>query len=138
MKILKPGPRLFIALSIIFGLLLLLPLYLGLASGKWIDSAKMGGSIIALSVIVLGPIALVRVEVDEHEIRLRKYGVFKKRARFDLISHTYANVLAEKEWPLSLTIIGKDGNKEMMTINLKVLRKEDVSWLLSFTKLKII
>jgi hypothetical protein len=138
MKIIKPGSRPFIALGIVFGLILLLPLYLGLGLGKWADSAKMGGSIIVLGSIIIGPIALVRVEVDEHEICLRKYGVFKKQVRFDMISHSYTNILGEKDWPLSVTLVGKDGKEELMTINLKVFQKEDVSWLLSNTKLKVL
>lgn len=138
MKIIKLGSRPFIALGIVFGLFLLLPLYFGLVLGKWTDSAKMGCSIIVLGSIIISPIALVRVEVDEHVICLRKYGMFKKQVRFDMISHSYTNVLGEKDWPLSLTIVGKDGKEKLMTINLKVFQKEDVSWLLSLAKLKVI
>jgi hypothetical protein len=120
-----------------FGLILLLPLYLGITTGKWSDSGKMAGSIIVLAAIVLGSIALVRVEVDEDEIRLRKYGVIHRRVRFDTIGHTYTSALAEKDWPVSLTIVGQDGRKELMSIKLKVFGKEDVAWLLALPKLKV-
>jgi hypothetical protein len=66
-----------------------MPLDLGFGQGKWHDAGKMAGCLLVLPVIMFGPIAFARVEVDEEEIRL------------------------------------------------KILRKEDVTWLLSLPQLKI-
>ena len=137
MKTLRPGPRPFIALGTMFSLMLLAALYLGISSGKWADSGKLAGFVLVLAVVALGPIAFMRIEVDEGEIRLKKFGFIRKRARFGEIGRSFATVLAEKDWPLSLTIVRKDGMSELMSINLKNLRKKDVSWLLALPELKV-
>jgi len=61
----------------------------------------------------------------------------RKRARFTEVGHSSASVLAERDWPLSLTVVGKDGKRELMSINLKLLRKKDVAWLLALPELKV-
>lgn len=137
MKTLGPGPRPFIALGTTFGLMLLGSLYLGISTRKWAEAGKIAGLFLAIATIALGPIAFMRVEVDEGEIRLKKFGLIRKRVRFAEIGHSFASVLVEKDWPLSLTILGKDGANELMSINLKLLRKKDVAWLLALPELKV-
>ncbi len=137
MKTLKPGPRPFIALGTMFGLMFLMPLYVGINTGKWAAAGKMAGGILALAAFVLGPLAFTLVEVDDEEIRLKKFGLIWKRARFEDIGWSISSALAEKDWPLDLTIIGQDGESTLMSIRLKCFRKEDVAWLLTLSKLKI-
>lgn len=109
----------------------------GLRNRGWSDAAKDATWAFALPIIALGPIALVRVEVDAHEIRYQNFGIVWKRAQFDDIGRSFANVLGEKDWPVSLTLIAKDGKTELMVIRLKMLRKQDVDWLLSLPQLKL-
>lgn len=147
MKTLKPGPRPFFAFGTICVLMFLMPLYLGFSSGKWTDAGKMAGCLLILPVLMLGPIVSVRVEVDEEEIRLLNFGRIRKRVRFQAIGYSYASVLAEKDWPVSLKIMAEDidGKEEdedsvtteLMSVGLKIFRKEDVTWLLSLPQLKI-
>ncbi len=137
MKTLRPGPRPFVALGAIFGLMLLAPVYIGVGTGKWTDAGKIAAFVLAVALMVIGPTASLRVEVDGGEIRLKKYGIIRKRVSFTEIGFSIATVLAERDWPLSLTIVGKDQESELMSINLKVLRKKDVAWLLALPELKV-
>jgi hypothetical protein len=136
MKTLKPGPRPFIALSVICFLMFLLPLFLGIVKGKWEDAGKMAGCLLILPVLFFGPIVFFRIEVDDEEICLRNFGKIQKRVRFADINYSLSNTLAEKDWPVSLTSFGNEG-EELMTLGLKVLRKEDVTWLIQLPQLKI-
>ncbi len=133
MKTLRPGPRPFYALGTMSVLLLLFLVFAGFKTGDW----RPAGYGLLLPALLLGPIAFVRVEVDATEIRLRNFGVVRKRARFEDIGRSFPNVLAEKDWPVSLTIIGKDGETVLLTVRTKILRKEDVAWLLARPELKI-
>ena len=136
MRTLKPGPRPFIAMGTMYAVLCLLPLGAGIHTGKWIDAGKMAGVFLILPVIMFGPIVGIRIEIDDTEIQLRNFGGVKKRARFDEIDFSIPRVLAEKDWPVSLTIVGGDDQREMMVINMKLLKKEDVAWLLALPPLK--
>lgn len=138
MKILKPGPRPFWVLGTICVLIFFVPLSVGFKSGNWREAVKGAAFTLILPVIVLGPIAFARVEVDTHEIRVRNFGFVRKRARFDEISQSFVSVLAEKEWPVSVTLLAKDGESELMTLGLKMLRKPDVDWLLALPQLNIV
>jgi hypothetical protein len=133
MKTLRPGPRPFYALGGMSALLLLFLVFGSFTTGDW----KLAGYGLLFPVLVLAPLALIRVEVDTTEIRLRNLGVVWKRARFEDIGRSFANVLAEEDWPVSLTIIGKDGQTVLMTVRTKMLRKEDVGWLLARPELKV-
>jgi hypothetical protein len=137
MKTLKPGSRPFIALGTICGLLFLVPLYLGFGTGKWTDAGKMAGTTLIILAFLLGPIVFARLEIDEEEIRLWNLGRLRKRVRFEEIGHSSMRILGEKDWPVSLTIVGKDGESELMSVGLKIFRKEDVVWLLALPELKI-
>jgi len=136
MRTLKPGPRPFVAMGTMCSVLCLLPLAVGIHTGKWIDAGKMAGAFLILPVIMFGPIVGIRIEIDDTEIRLRNFGGVKQRARFDDIDFSIPKVLAEKDWPVSLTIVGGDDQREMMVINMKLLKKEDVAWLLALPPLK--
>lgn len=101
-----------------------------------------------LPLIPLIPISLGRVEVDDDEIRVRKFGKIGERVRFEEVGYSHVSVLAESNHPVTLTIFAKveeaeDENQEpedteLMTVGLKILRKEDVAWLLSLPQLKIL
>lgn len=107
----------------------------------------MAGCLIVLPALMFGAIASFRLEVDEDEIRLKNFGFIRKRVRFQEIGYSYASVLGEKDWPVSLKIIGRaeegvsegddSDEHELMTVGLKILRKDDVTWLLSLPQLKI-
>ena len=133
MRTLRPGPRPFYALGTMSVLLLLFLVLASFKTGDW-TLAAYG---LLFPVLVLAPLAFVRVEIDATEIRLRNFGVVWKRARYADIGRSFANVLAEKDWPVSLTIIGKDGKSVLMTVRTKMLRKEDVGWLLARPELKV-
>jgi hypothetical protein len=136
MKTLRPGPRPFVAFAIVCGPLFLLPLYIGVAQGKWSAAEQLFFLFLMLPVLFFGPMVFLRIEVDEEEIRLRNFGVVRKRARFEEIGHSRFFALAEKDWPISLTVFGKAGNSELMTIRLKIFRKEDVAWLVALPQLR--
>jgi len=92
---------------------------------------------LALPLLLLGPLVFFRIELDEDELRICNFGRVRQRARFEDLGHSFCSFLAEKDWPTTLTLVGKDGESVLMTIGLKVLRKEDVTWLLSLPHLKI-
>ncbi len=133
MKTLRPGPRPFYALGGMSALLLLFLAFVSLKTGDW----RLAVYGLLFPMLVLTPIAFVRVEVDATEIRLRNFGVVWRRARFEDIGRSFPNVLAEEDWPVSLTIIGKDGQTVLMTVRTKILRREDVGWLLTRPELKV-
>ena len=138
MKVLKPGPRPFQVLGTICILMFFFPLFIGFKSGNWREAGKAAAFTLVLPALMLGPIAFVRVEVDEGEIRFRNFGVIRKRARFEDVGRSFVSVLAEKDWPISLTLLAKDEKTELMTLGLKMLRKEDVEWLLALPQLKLV
>jgi hypothetical protein len=137
MRTLKPGPRPFLAMGTICALLGLFPLSVGIHTGKWVEAGKMAGAFLILPAILFGPFVSTRIEVDDTEIRLRNFGLVARRARFDEIEFSIPRILAEKDWPISLTIFGGDDQRERMVINMKILRKEDVAWLLALPQLKV-
>jgi hypothetical protein len=102
-------------------------------SGNYRDLAYA----LVLPAICFAPFAFASLEVDETEIRMLNYGIVSKRARFAEIGYSVATALAEKKWPLSLTICGQNGDRELMTIRLKLWRHEDVKWLLGLAELKL-
>ncbi len=115
------------------GFVFLLLLWASFRNGDW----KVMPYALFLPAILFTPIAFVRVEVDEAEIRLKNFGFVQKRSIFEDIGRSFVSVLAEKDWPASLTIVGKSGREKLMTVRTKLLRKEDVDWLLARPELKI-
>jgi hypothetical protein len=136
MKMLKPGLRPFVAIGTIFGLLLLLPLIIGLKTGNWGEASKMMAGFVLLPAAILIPIAFTRLEVDEEKMCLRGI-VSCKYVRFDDIGWSVISVLAERDRPLSLTVFGRDMSSELITIRLKIFPKEDVAWLVALPRLKV-
>ena len=57
--------------------------------------------------------------------------------RFEDIDHSTKVILADKDWPVSLSIHRKESGSPSVLVRLKILRKADVDWLLSLADLKI-
>jgi hypothetical protein len=137
MKILKPGPSYFYIAGTITVLLFIPLLIVTFLSARWMDLLKEGGMMMVLPALILGPIIFLRIEVAEQEIRIWNFGRLQKRARFDDIGYSTSNNLVGKGLPVSMTLYGKDGKSVLMTIPLKMLKKEDITWIISYPQLTI-
>jgi hypothetical protein len=76
--------------------------------------------------------------VSDHGINIRSWYVLNKFIPFDEIQRSDIQILAERDWPLMISIYGKRETRPLARIRLKVLRKEDANWLCSLPQLKAV
>ena len=135
-RILRPGPRPFVAFSIMCGLLLCLPLLVGVKRGDWSDSAKMAVTIFALYGVLCFVISRNRIIVATDFIAVKPPFGPQQRVSFCDIKASVPAILAEPDHPISLAVYC--GQKQpTLRIHLKLFRKADIAWLLSLPELKV-
>jgi hypothetical protein len=133
LKTIRPGPRPFVVFGIISLVICGFVLSASLKNGDWHDIIWA----LLFPALCFAPFAFSTLEYDQTEIRLKNYGIVWKRARFEDIGLSRAQTLAEKDWPLSITIFGKEDDRVLMTVRLKIWSKSDVTWLLARPELKL-
>jgi hypothetical protein len=133
MKIMRPGPRPFIAFGLISVVICVVVVSASLKIGDWHELIWA----LVFPAFCFVPFAFCALEFDDSEIRLKNFGIVWKRARFDEIEVSRAQTLRENDWPLSITIFSKSDERVLMTVRLKIWRKSDVTWLLARPELKL-
>ena len=145
-RILKPGTRPFIAFSVMFGILLCLPLTLGILKGMWLDAAKMAACLLAVYGFICISVMGNRVFFLPDSIVFCSAFIWKKSVLFKDIEVSIPFVLAEAEHPVSVTVFADSGERtkenkivlvSLLEIPLKIFSQEDVAWLLSRSELKV-
>ena len=145
-RVLKPGPRPFIAFSIMFGLLLCLPIFLAARTGKFVDAAKIASCFIGLYAVLCFGIRRGRIVVTDDFISFTPPFGGRQTVLFSDIQASFARVLAEPEHPVSLDLCADSGKRTedgqivlapLLSIGLKSFRQSDVAWLLSLPALRI-
>jgi hypothetical protein len=136
-RILKPRPRPFIALTVIFGLLLCLTPAIALTRGMLSDAAKIAACILIIYGVLCFFVSRGRIVVSTDSIVFRPALGTDKRVYFRSIIASLPKVLAEPEHPISLEIYCESRERPAIEIGLKSFRQSDVAWLLSLPELKV-
>ena len=148
-RTLKPGPRPFIAFSILFGLALLYVLYLGyagVAKNAWMSSVQAGLGLLCIYAVLCVFIARLRLVVGADYIAYRPCLGKEMKVSFHEILVSYSVILAEPDHPVRLIICTDTGSRAetgeivpnpVFTVPLKSFRKADVHWLRSLPELKV-
>jgi hypothetical protein len=136
-RIIKVGPRPFIAFSIMLVLLLVLPLVIGIRTHNWATATQFAAVFIGLVAVMCLIVARNKLVVTDEGIAYR-FGIGPIRAvNFRDIAASVPVVLAEPDWPITLAIYDNVSEWPALWVPLKPWRHEDVTWLLSIPELKI-
>jgi hypothetical protein len=135
-KTLRVGPR---PLVIIGGVLLPFVAVAGYQAflGDLIGSAKTVGWLSLGTVFFASQLYFVSIRVDDEKIAIHGWRGEKERVYFRDVTRTHANVLFEKDFPMSIDIFCADRVSPAMVIRSKSLRKADIAWLLSLPELRV-
>lgn len=136
-RILKPGPRPFIAFTVMFLLLLCLPAAIVITRDLWGEAGKLAACLF----VIYGALCLVvrraRIIVSADSIAVQAAFGEQRRVFFRDITTSRAGVLAELEHPISLEVYCAGRQRPALQIGLKSFRRRDVAWLLSLPELKV-
>jgi hypothetical protein len=137
-RIVRPGPRPFIAGSVIFiPLVVAMLLLVGLGTGRWGDAAQCAGSLFAIGALFFAIVARNRLVVTDKSIGYRIGFSPIRHIYFRDITTSVPIMLAESDWPITLAIYGADTTWPALWVPLKPWRQSDVEWLLSLRDLKL-
>lgn len=136
-RILKPGPRPFIAFGVMLALLLVLPLYTGIAKGQWTDAAQLAGWFLGTFAILCFFVSSTKLTVTGESIAFRRGLAASRRVDFRDITASVPLVLGERDWPVSLAIYCDDPKQPTLILPLKPFRQADVTQLLSMPELRV-
>ena len=136
-RILKPGPRPYIALGVVLGAITLVGMLPVLQAGKPWPAMKAGGSMLALYGAVCLAISRQRVVIQSDSVAFKDPFKPTNLVRFSDISKSIARTLAEPEHPVGLDIFTHSAQKPALRLRLKPFRHADVVWLLSIPELKV-
>ncbi|SRR6266403_2959724 len=135
---LRFSPRPFIVFTAIFGSVTLLAFMSYLRHDRRPDLLEAVLIPPVFYALLLLMFCSIRVTVSDLGINIRKLYVVNNFIRFDDIRQSNIQILAERSWPLMVTIYGSDTTKPLARIGLKAIRQEDANWLCSLPQLKAI
>ena len=136
-RILKPGPRPYIGLSIVLcaaGIVAMVPLFR--AGMPW-QAVQAGGGMLTLYGVVSMAISRQRVVVQSDSIAFHELFKPTNRVHFSDISKSIARTLAEPEHPVALDIYTHDAKWPTLRLRLKPFRQADVAWLVAVPELRV-
>ncbi len=136
-RTLRMSSRPFIALGIMFGVLSLFLLYGFLHTGRRAEGFQAAGIMVGSYVLIMALICAVRVRVSDDGILVRRFFVSTQTIQFDDISHSDVQFMAERNWPLAVTIHSRH-RQPAIRLGLKAMRQEDAAWLCSLPQLKCV
>ncbi len=138
-RTLKPGPRPFVALGVVFGAMIgvLIVAALGSPVDDAAETLKSAGFVVLLYGIISFNIWRTRIVVSDYSISLQRAWVRVREVRFKDITVSVAEVLAEPQHPVALNIYGSNKQWPVLSLRLKPYRQQDVSWLLQLPELKM-
>ncbi len=143
MRILRPGPRPFVAFGILWLLVAaLLFVVAAVYRRPFLPVLEALGYLAAVFAAVLSSIYLQASEVGEDHIAVRFRFGFGRRVAFREIALSRRRTLAEPRHPVLLDIYVPDPKRPArpvlkLRLRLKAYRPGDVAWLLSLPQLKV-
>ena len=133
-RTLKPSARPFIALAIVLGPLQALSLYNHFEHG--LNSLQVDLLPAYLYVLFVVSISSVRVSVSSEGVTITRWYVSKQFIPFAEVDHSEAQILAERNWPVLITIHSK--HRQLAQLGLKAIQQKDAAWLCSLAELKCV
>lgn len=136
-RILKPCPRPYVALGIVFGVVTILAVLPLLRAGKPLQAIQAGGATLGVYGAVALVIARQRIVIKSDSLCFQE--VFKptNQVLFSEISKSVKRTLAEPEHPVALDVYTHNPRKPALRLRLKSFRQVDVAWLISVPELKV-
>jgi hypothetical protein len=131
---LRRSARPFIAFGVIFGGVWLFCLYNYVSHGFPSDLLAPLWLIAGFYALQMAVVTSVRVTVKNDGIVIQRWHVSNQFISFSDIERSEVQVLAEPNWPVSITIRLRGGKS--IGIGLKAIRQEDAMWLCSLPQLK--
>ncbi len=136
-RVLRPGPRPFIALGILFGVITVLLLGVALAHGRGLQTLEGIVAIPVIYAVLTAGVLRARIVVSDDALAWRPpFGLLEESVAFSGVTVSNALVLAEAEHPVTLEIFA-EGKVPALTLRLKLFRQKDVAWLISLPQLKV-
>lgn len=136
-RTIRAGPRPFIALGIVFGIIIAGILFMNMTGpAHHSDFAIIGVFLSIYAGLSIG-IWKTHLVVNEQSIILRPALGRETRILFEDIRESIPFVVAEPQHPVTLHIIGQKSSAPVLSIRLKPYREEDVAWLLQLPGLKV-
>src|SRR5437867_1891334 len=104
-RVIRPGPRPFIAGTIMFvPLAVAMFLLIGMRTQRWVDAAQCAGSLLAIMGIFFLIVSGNRLVVTDDSIGYRIGCSPIRRIYFRDIAASVPVILAESDWPVTLAI----------------------------------
>lgn len=135
-KTLKVGPRPLVIIGLILVPLAAVSGYEAF-EGDWVGAAKTLGLLMLGTAFFATQLYFWSIRIDDEKIVIHGWQGEKERVYFRDITRTHANVLFEKDFPMSIDIFCVDQTSPAMVIRSKSLRKSDIAWLLSLPALRV-
>jgi hypothetical protein len=117
--------------------MIILPLLIGFRTGRWGDAGQFALVFLGIGAAFCLFVSGNRIVVTDDYLDYRVSFIPKGRVYFQNVVASVPVTLAERDWPLSLTIFGRDPDRPEMVLLLKPWHKADVDWLLSLPQLKV-
>jgi hypothetical protein len=136
-RILKPGPRPYRALGMVFGALVMLATFPVFKAGKPWQAVQAGGATLVVYAAACLAISRQRVVVQSDSVAFQELFKPANRVYFADISKSVAKALAEPEHPVALYIYTHNAKKPALRLRLKSFRQADVAWLVSVPELRV-
>ena len=137
-RTLRYSARPFIALGALYGVFVLLTLSLYWLGERRIEQLQPAGVLVGLYVATMAMICSVRITVSGDGLVIRRSWFLSRQSiRFEDVDHSIAQCLAERDWPVMLTIHARGRRQPLARVGLKAIRKDDAAWLCSLPQLKV-
>jgi hypothetical protein len=91
---------------------------------------------LGLYAILLALITSTRITILGSGLNITRWWVSKRFVPFSEIDHSDVQILAERDWPVQITIHLKQ--RQIVRLGLKAIQQRDAAWLCSLPELKCI
>jgi hypothetical protein len=136
-RTLKPSARPFIVFAIILSPLSVFGVYDYFEHGRPFSySLQVALLPVALYVLFIALISSVRVSVSSDGITITRWYALKQFIPFAEVDHSDVQILAERSWPVQITIYSK--HRRLAQLGLKAVQQKDAAWLCSLAELKCV
>lgn len=137
-RTLQPSRRPLIALGMLFAPLSVFGLYPYVKSGFRPDLLASAAAMPLIYLVLMALIYSTRVAVSDKGVTITSWYVLKHFIAFSDIAYSSVQLLAERDWPVSISLYGENRATPLGRIGLKTVRKEDASWLCSLPELRAV
>ena len=136
-RILRPAPRPYVALGIVFGVVGLIAIVPIVVADKPLEAMKAASCMLVLYGLICLIISGQKIIVGNDYIAFKSLGKSASAVYFNDISRSVRHILAERQHPLNLDVYTHGHQMHALRIPLKPFRQPDVAWLLSIPEMKV-